>query len=74
MKDNQTLIWVIIAVIALLFFRGFGIMGWGRYGGMMSMMYGTYGTGMMAFGWIYGILILAALVLFIVWLVRQLQK
>ena len=75
MKNNETLI-LVIAIIAavVLLFGGFG-MGFGGYGsGMMGMMYGTYGSGMMFVGWLYGILILVALVLFIVWLVKQLQK
>ena len=74
MKNNEVLIWAIVAIVFLLFFSGFGMMGWGGYGGMMNMMYGTYGSGMMTFGWIYGLLILVALVLFIVWLVKQIQK
>ena len=69
---NETLIWVIVAVAVLFFvFNGFG---YGGYGGMMSMMYGDFGGGMMFFGWLYGVLILVALVLFIVWLVKQVQK
>ncbi len=74
MKNNETLIWVIaiIAVVVLLF-GGFG-MGFGGYGGMMNMMYGAYGGGMMFVGWLYGILILVALILFIAWLVKQIQK
>ena len=74
MKNNEVLIWAIVAIVFLLFFSGFGMMGWGGYGGMMNMMYGTYGSGMMTFGWIYGLLILVALVLFIGWLVKQIQK
>ena len=63
---NETLIWVIVAVVVIFFlFGGFG------YGGMMG---GTYGSGMMNFGWLYGTLILVALVLFIVWLTKQIQK
>ena len=69
---NETLIWIVIAV-AVLFFV-FGGFGYGGYGGMMGMMYGNYGSGMMFFGWLYGILILVALVLFIAWLVKQIQK
>ena len=69
---NETLILIIISSIILaLLFTGFGF---GGYGGMMGMMYGGYGSGMMFFGWLYGILILVALVLFIVWLTKQIQK
>ena len=83
---NEPLIWVIVAVVLLvLIFSGVGMgfggyggmMGFGGtsgYGGMMGMMYGTYGSGMMFFGWLYGILILIALILFIAWLVQQIQK
>ena len=41
------------------------------YGGMM---YGAYGSSAMIFGWIIGLLVTVALVLFIVWLVKQIQK
>lgn len=42
-------------------------------GGMMSGFYGgMYGMGL--FGWTFMVLIIVALVLFIVWLVQQLQE
>ena len=71
---NEALIWIII-VVAVLFilFGGFG-MGYGNYGGMMGMMYGNYGSGMMFYGWLYGILVFVALILLIVWLVKQIKK
>lgn len=69
---NETLILIILgAVVLTLLFTGVGFRG---YGGMMGMMYGGYGSGMMFFGWIYGILIFVALILFIAWLVKQIQK
>jgi len=69
---NETLVFIILGAIVLaLLFTG---VGYGGYGGMMSMMYGNFGGGMMFFGWLYGILILVALILFIVWLVKQIQK
>jgi hypothetical protein len=72
---NETLIWTIVIIaLVVLVFGGFGISSYGGYSGMMSMMYGNYGSGMMFFGWLYGILILVALVLFIIWLVKQIQK
>jgi uncharacterized membrane protein len=46
----------------------------GMFTGMGGMMYGTYGSGMMTFGWLYSVLILVALILLIVWLVKQIQK
>jgi len=42
--------------------------------GMGNMMYGSYGSGMMIFSWAFGLLVLIALVLFIIWLVKQIQK
>ena len=38
-----------------------------------GMMYGSYGTGFMAFGWLFSALVLVALVLLIVWLIKQIQ-
>ena len=43
-------------------------------GGMGGMMSGTFGMGGMFFGWIFGLLIIVALVLLIIWLVKQIQK
>jgi len=42
--------------------------------GMGSMMFGTYGAGPMAFGWIFSTLTLIILVLLIFWLIKQIQK
>ena len=71
MRENNTLIIVIAVILALLLFGGFGMMGYG--GGMMSGFYSGFG-----FMWLFmtalWILILVALVLFIAWLVKQLQK
>lgn len=72
MRKDNSLIWVVIAAAAFLLLFSFGFRGAGY--GMMSMMYGNYGFGMMFFGWIFGALTLIALVLFIVWLVKQIQK
>ncbi len=65
-KDNEqtTLIVVIIVVLVLFLFGGFGM------GGMMGFPY----WGMMGFGWIFMILVIVALTLFIVWLIKQIQK
>jgi len=35
---------------------------------------GNYGLGMGLFGWIFSVLILITLVLFIFWLIKQIQK
>ena len=41
---------------------------------MGGMMMGSYGYSGMFFGWIFGILVLVALMLLIVWLIKQIQK
>jgi len=41
---------------------------------MAGMMYGSYGLGLGIFSWLFGLLILIALILFIVWLIKQIQK
>jgi len=70
-QDNNALIAVIIIIIVLALFGSFGMMGYG--GGMMSGFYSGFG-----FMWLFmtalWILIIVALVLFIAWLVKQLQK
>ena len=49
--------------------EGCGMMG--NFGGMMA---GNYGMGMGIFGWLISLLIVVVLVLFIVWLIKQIQK
>ncbi len=76
---NESLILIIVGVVALFLIVGvmtnvaYGSQ-YSGYGGMMGMMYGSYGSGMMFFGWIYGLLILAALVLLIMWLFKKIQE
>ena len=41
---------------------------------MESMMYGGYGYSGMFFGWVFGILVLVALVLLIFWLIKKILK
>ena len=68
-KNNEynILIIVIVVILALFLFSGFGMMG---FGGMM----GNYSfSGMWIFGFLFMALILVALILFIVWLIKQLQ-
>ena len=73
MKDNNLFIRIIIAVAVFLLLGMFG------FGGMMGGGYGMmgnlgYGFGYMwIFGFLFMTLILIALVLFILWLVKQLQ-
>ena len=76
MDNKNLLIWVLVIVIALFLLSSFGFFGFGMpfYGGMMGMMYGTYGSGMMFFGWIFMTLITVALILFIMWMIKQIQK
>ena len=68
-KNNEynILIIVIVVILALFLFSGFGMMGFG------SMM-GNYGfSGMWIFGFLFMVLILVTLILFILWLIKQLQ-
>ena len=75
MKNNQTLTWIIIAVTALLFLSfAMGWGGYGGYGGMMGYNNMMNWGGMWIFGWFFMTLVVIALVLFIVWLVQQIQK
>ncbi len=46
----------------------------GMMGDMYGMMSGTWGMGGSFFGWIFMLLIVVALVLLIVWLIKQIQK
>lgn len=76
---NENLLWIVIGIVAVLFlFSGVSIVGYGSrgygYGGMMNMMYGGYGSNMMFFGWLYGLLVLVALVFLIIWLYQQISK
>jgi uncharacterized membrane protein len=41
---------------------------------MGGMMYGSYGYGAMIVSWLFGLLVLVALVLLIIWLVKQINK
>ena len=78
MKKENLIFWVLGIVIALFLLGGFGMLGYGTmstgFGGMMGMMYGNYGSGIMFFGWIYGILILAVLILLAIWLYQHIQN
>jgi len=78
MSDKNLLIWILGIVVLLFLLGGFGLIGFGSlgygFGGMMGMMYGNYGSGMMFFGWIFGILIVISLILLIIWLSQQIQK
>lgn len=75
-KDNNT-VWIVvlIAVLALfLFVMPFGGGRWGGFCGMMGSYGANYGWTMMSgFGWIFMPAVLIALVLLIIWLIKQLQ-
>ncbi len=75
-ENNNLLIGIVIAiaVFSLLGMFGFGgMIGCGGVGSMMGNL--GYGLGgMWIFGWLFMILILVALILFILWLVKQLQN
>jgi Na+/H+-dicarboxylate symporter len=77
-KKEKLIFWILGIIIALFLLGGFGVIGYGTmgygFGGMMGMMYGSYGSGMMLFGWLYGILIITALTLLIIWLFKQINK
>ena len=73
-ENNNLLIGIIIAVAVFLLLGMFG------FGGMMSGSYGMMGNlgygfgGMWIFGFLFMALILVALILFILWLIKQLQE
>ena len=75
MEDNNNLL--IGIVIAVAIFSVFGMFGFGGmmggYGGMMGNWGYGFG-GMWIFGFLFMALILIALVLFILWLAKQLQN
>ena len=71
MKTEETIAIVLIVVLAMFLFGGFGwgMMGYGGYG-MMNGFYSGFGF----FGWLFHLAIFVALVLLIIWLVKQLQN
>jgi len=73
MEQDNTLAIVLIVILILFLFFGFGMMGFNGSGGMMGNL-GYDFFGMWIFGWLFMALISIALVLFIVWLVKQLQS
>ena len=66
-ESNDLIIFIIIAVLVIFLFSGFGGMmpGYGMMGGF---------GGMWIFGFLFMTLILVALILFILWLVKQIEK
>ena len=75
MKENNNLLMgivIAVAVFLLLGMFGFGGMMGGGYGIMGNWGYGF--GGMWIFGFLFMALILVALILFILWLIKQLQN
>jgi len=73
MKNNEAVIGIIAAVVGLFLISIFTapMLGYTRYGyGMMSYGFGS----MWLFGWLFMVLVIVALVLLIMWLVKQLQN
>jgi len=74
MKGNNStwIITLIVVLLVLLFFGSFGMFGFGTYG-MINPMFGSGFGFMWIFMLLVPILIIIALILFIAWLVKQLQ-
>ncbi len=74
---NESLILIIVGVVALFLIVGvmtnvaYGSQ-YSGYGGMMGMMYG--GGFSWIFGWLFMGLIFVALILFIMWMMQQLEQ
>jgi len=79
-KHNKKLSWVFVLSLVGLVFSLTELVsadvGDGNFAGCWTggMMGGNWGYGGMFFGWLFGILTVVALVLLIVWLVKQIQK
>jgi len=80
MKDNDTSLIVMIILLTLMLFGGFGMMGFGGFGykGIMNYGYGMVGGYNYGFSSLIGVIIsvlfIVILILGILWLVKQLQK
>ncbi len=71
-KDKNTLVWIIVGVIVLLFvFGSFGTGGYGMMGSgsMMNMM----GGGMMGFGFLFMLLFWGAIIWIVVTFINGMQ-
>ena len=69
-KTSNVILTGVIVVIVLFLISLFS----GRGYGMMGMMGFGYNPFMALFGWVFMLLIIIALVLFIIWLINQLQQ
>ena len=75
MKNEQILMIAIIIIFVVVLFgllSPYSMMCYGYYGGMMSG-FSAFGF-MWLFGCLFVLLLIIALVLFIVWLIKQLQR
>jgi uncharacterized membrane protein len=80
-EQNNTIIWIVFALLVLLLFGGFGMMGFGGFGHMRS-----YGSQTLCgnvggiwcywpnFGFIYMVLFWVILIALIIWLVKRLTE
>jgi len=66
---SEKIIWTIIIVVVAVFLLN-SLFGMGRGYGMMDYGYGS----MMAFGWLFGLLVTIALILLIIWLWQQIEQ
>jgi len=74
--DQRVLLFVLLAILAVFFFSGFGMMGVG-FSYMPSMMYygnNYYGFGSFVFGCILYAFVAIILILLIILLVKLIQK
>ena len=72
MKEKNTLTIAMVIILGFLLLGGFGMVGFAGMGGMMGTFNYGFG-GMWIFGWLFMSLIVIALVLFIAWLIKQIQ-
>ncbi len=68
-KNNEMIIIAVIVLVLIIFFGSFGLMRMWNYG----WMFPAFGF-MWIFMFIIPILVIIALILFILWLVKQLQN
>ena len=67
-RNNEIITIVIVVAVLLALFGWFGIVNTSSYGMMGGFRF------MWIFGWLFMMLVIVALVLFIIWLVNQLQN
>ena len=70
-KTEKIVLYIVLGVIALTIINGLLTP---RGYGMMGMMGSGFGVGsMMLFGWLFGLLLLVALILVIIWFWQQIE-